>query len=154
MGCLWVKGCRAAWHLALVLKEWALCARCFSGSQLSLSHVVNADKAGVAKLRQAASIFKNVAFTFVSETLGLGKFPPTSTPCCPSVPSLSLSGGKIIKSPIYFQYLTKQGSSRSGWPGRLGEWPPLSFLPPLTHALYYPLIPGLFLSLSSSFFSG
>lgn len=46
-GCLWVKGCRAAWHLALVVKEWPPCSRCFcSGSQFSLSHVANADKAG------------------------------------------------------------------------------------------------------------
>lgn len=70
-----MKGCRAAWHLALVVKEWAPCSRCFcSGSQFSLSHVVNADKARWQSSGRLLPSLKDVAFIFVSETLGLGNF--------------------------------------------------------------------------------
>lgn len=52
------------------------------------------------------------------------------TPYCTSAPPWSLSVWvvKVIKNPIYFQYLTEQGSSRSRWPGKSGEWPSLSLL--------------------------
>lgn len=72
---------QAAWHLALAVKEWPPCSRCFcSGSQFSLSCVTNADKAGWQSSGRLPPSLKDVAFVFVSETLGLGNFRGAHSP--------------------------------------------------------------------------
>lgn len=78
--------------------------------QLSvLSHVMNADKAGWQSSGRLLPSLKDVAFIFVSETLGLGNFRGAHPPCWPSAPSPSLLGGKSNEEPNIFSIPDQAG---------------------------------------------